>query len=136
MGVIMTWEYGLIGLIVGAIIGVIVTRFGSRKLRDQHALQYELEKTKDELKELKQELNGHFVRSAELLENMSQNYQELYQHMASTTKELLPEQAAQSNPFIWQQTAKSAENENTLAEMPRDYSEKSSGLLRSTNTDK
>lgn len=132
----MTWEYGLIGLIIGVIVGVVITRFGSRKLRDQHALQYELEKTKDELKELKQELNGHFVRSAELLENMSQNYQELYQHMSNTTKELLPEQASQNNPFIWQQSIKNAESENGVAEMPRDYSEKSSGLLRSSNTEK
>ncbi|MBT0725818.1 Z-ring associated protein ZapG [Rosenbergiella australiborealis] len=132
----MTWEYGLIGLVVGVIVGVVITRFGSRKLRDQHALQYELEKTKDELKEFKQELNGHFVRSAELLENMSQNYQELYQHMSSTTKVLLPEQTAQSNPFVWQQTSATHQTDESLAEMPRDYSEKSSGLLRSTTTDK
>lgn len=29
----MIWEYALIGLVVGIIIGVVVMRFGNRKLR-------------------------------------------------------------------------------------------------------
>ena len=39
----MTWEYALIGLVVGIIIGAVAMRFGNRKLRQQQALQYELE---------------------------------------------------------------------------------------------
>lgn len=42
----MTREYALIGLVVGIIIGAVAMRFGNRKLRQQQALQYELEKTK------------------------------------------------------------------------------------------
>ncbi|MDI5304002.1 DUF1043 family protein, partial [Salmonella enterica subsp. enterica serovar Anatum] len=38
----MTWEYALIGLVVGIIIGAVAMRFGNRKLRQQQALQYEL----------------------------------------------------------------------------------------------
>ena len=45
----MTWEYALIGLVVGIIIGAVAMRFGNRKLRQQQALQYELEKNKAEL---------------------------------------------------------------------------------------
>lgn len=40
----MTREYALIGLVVGIIIGAVAMRFGNRKLRQQQALQYELEK--------------------------------------------------------------------------------------------
>ena len=36
----MTWEYALIGLVVGIIIGAVAMRFGNRKLRQQQALQY------------------------------------------------------------------------------------------------
>lgn len=42
----MTREYALIGLVVGIIIGAVAMRFGNRKLRQQQALQYELEKIK------------------------------------------------------------------------------------------
>ncbi|MDR9824807.1 DUF1043 family protein, partial [Vibrio sp. FNV 38] len=52
----MTWEYALIGLVVGIIIGAVAMRFGNRKLRQQQALQYELEKNKAELDEYREEL--------------------------------------------------------------------------------
>jgi uncharacterized membrane-anchored protein YhcB (DUF1043 family) len=67
----MTWEYALIGLVVGIIIGAVAMRFGNRKLRQQQALQYELEKNKAELEEYREELVSHFARSAELLDNMA-----------------------------------------------------------------
>lgn len=60
----MTWEYALIGLVVGIIIGAVAMRFGNRKLRQQQALQYELEKNKAELDEYREELVSHFARSA------------------------------------------------------------------------
>lgn len=50
----MTWEYALIGLVVGIIIGAVAMRFGNRKLRQQQALQYELEKNKAELDEYRE----------------------------------------------------------------------------------
>lgn len=59
----MTWEYALIGLVVGIIIGAVAMRFGNRKLRQQQALQYELEKNKAELDEYREELVSHFARS-------------------------------------------------------------------------
>ncbi len=52
----MTREYALIGLVVGIIIGAVAMRFGNRKLRQQQALQYELEKNKAELDEYREEL--------------------------------------------------------------------------------
>lgn len=64
----MTWEYALIGLVVGIVIGAVAMRFGNRKLRQQQSLQYELEKNKAELEEYREELVSHFARSAELLE--------------------------------------------------------------------
>jgi len=70
----MTWEYALIGLVVGIIIGAVAMRFGNRKLRQQQALQYELEKNKAELEEYREELVSHFARSAELLDNMAHDY--------------------------------------------------------------
>jgi alkylation response protein AidB-like acyl-CoA dehydrogenase len=76
----MTWEYALIGLVVGIIIGAVAMRFGNRKLRQQQALQFELEKNKTELEEYREELVSHFARSAELLDNMADDYRQLYQH--------------------------------------------------------
>ncbi|MEH2766556.1 DUF1043 family protein, partial [Klebsiella pneumoniae] len=81
----MTWEYALIGLVVGIIIGAVAMRFGNRKLRQQQALQYELEKNKAELEEYREELVSHFARSAELLETRQDReiqYHQIGRHQA------------------------------------------------------
>lgn len=100
----MTWEYALIGLVVGIIIGAVAMRFGNRKLRQQQALQYELEKNKAELDEYREELVSHFARSAELLDTMAHDYRQLYQHMAKSSSSLLPELSAEANRsvIVWQ----------------------------------
>ncbi|WP_074011798.1 Z-ring associated protein ZapG [Candidatus Sodalis sp. SoCistrobi] len=129
----MTWEYALIGLVVGIIIGAVAMRFGNRKLRQQQTLQHELEKSKAELDEYRQELTSHFARSAELLDNMADDYRQLYQHMAKSSNSLLPDQRSEDNPFRYRITEAEADNDQIPAEMqPRDYPESASGLLRTT----
>lgn len=60
----MTWEYALIGLVIGFIIGALVVRYGNSKVRQQKTMQVELEKKNEELEEYRKELVGHFARSA------------------------------------------------------------------------
>ncbi len=126
----MTWEYGLIGLVVGLIIGAVAMRFGNKKLREQHTVQYELDKSKAELEDYRKELTSHFARSAELLDNMAQDYRQLYQHMAKGSNNLLPDLPGEQNPFAWQETEAEADNDQSPVQIPRDYSEGASGLLR------
>lgn len=127
----MTWEYALIGLVVGIIIGAVAMRFGNPKLRQQQALQSELEKSKTELETYRQELVGHFAHSAELLDNMAKDYRQLYQHMATSSSNLLPDLPMQDNPFRYRLTEAEADNDQAPVGMPpRDYSDGASGLLR------
>ncbi|MDF7679274.1 Z-ring associated protein ZapG [Enterobacteriaceae bacterium ESL0689] len=126
----MTWEYALAGLVVGIIIGAVAMRFGNRKLRQQQALQCELEKNKNELEGYRKELISHFARSAELLDNMADDYRQLYQHMAKSSSNLLPETMADANPFRHHLADSEAGNDQAPVQMPRDYSEGASGLLR------
>ncbi|CDG22928.1 putative cytochrome d ubiquinol oxidase subunit 3 [Xenorhabdus poinarii G6] len=127
----MTWEYALIGLIVGFIIGALAARFGSSKLRQQNALQTELEKNRAELEEYRKELVSHFARSAELLDNMARDYRQLYQHMAKSSNELMPDMPVQDNPFHYRLGESETEAKKMTANTPpRDYSEGASGLFR------
>ncbi len=104
--------------------------FGNRKLRQQQALQFELEKNKAELEEYREELVSHFARSAELLDNMADDYRQLYQHMAKSSSSLLPDAMADANPFRNRPAESEASNDQAPVQMPRDYSEGASGLLR------
>lgn len=126
----MTWEYALIGLVAGLIIGALAMRFGNKKLRGQRQMQYELEKSKAELADYREELTNHFARSAELLDNMARDYRQLYQHMAKGSNDLLPNLPGEKNPFAYQLTESEADNDQAPVQMPRDYSDNASGLLR------
>ncbi|KAA1192262.1 Z-ring associated protein ZapG [Photorhabdus heterorhabditis] len=130
----MTWEYALIGLVVGFVIGALVMRFGNTKLRQQEALQTELENNKSELEEYRKELVGHFAHSAELLDNMARDYRQLYQHMVKSSHELMPNMPVQENPFSYRLTESEADNDQAPVKMPpRDYSDGASGLFRPIN---
>ncbi|KMW74075.1 cytochrome D ubiquinol oxidase subunit III [Photorhabdus luminescens subsp. luminescens] len=130
----MTWEYALIGLVVGFVIGALVMRFGNTKLRQQKALQTELENNKSELEEYRKELVGHFAHSAELLDNMARDYRQLYQHMAKSSHELMPNMPVQDNPFNYRLTESEADNDQAPVKMPpKDYSDGASGLFRPMN---
>ncbi|CDL79186.1 Z-ring associated protein ZapG [Xenorhabdus cabanillasii] len=127
----MTWEYALIGLIIGFIIGALAVRFGSTKLRQQNAVQAELEKNRAELEEYRKELVSHFARSAELLDNMARDYRQLYQHMAKSSNELMPNMPVQDNPFNYRLNESKTDSNKIVTDMPpRDYSEGASGLFR------
>ncbi|WP_339058343.1 Z-ring associated protein ZapG [Candidatus Regiella endosymbiont of Tuberolachnus salignus] len=93
----MTWEYGLIGLIVGMLIGALAMRFGNRDLRQQQKLKNELDRRSIDFEEYRQELVGHFARNAELLDNMARDYRQLYQHIAKNSNNLLPDLPLQDN---------------------------------------
>ncbi|KMJ44918.1 Z-ring associated protein ZapG [Xenorhabdus khoisanae] len=127
----MTWEYALIGLIIGFIVGALAVRFGSSKVRQQNELQAELEKNRTELEEYRKELVSHFARSAELLDNMARDYRQLYQHMAKSSNDLMPNMPIQDNPFNYRLSKSEAEKNKMASDMPpRDYSEGASGLFR------
>ena len=127
----MTWEYALIGLVIGFIIGALVVRYGNPKLRQQKTAQAELDKKNTELEEYRKELVGHFARSAELLDNMARDYRQLYQHMAQSSSESMPDMPAQDNPFNYRLTESEADNDQAPVKMPpRDYSDGASGLFR------
>lgn len=125
----MTWEYAMMGLVVGFIIGALVIRFGNKKFRQQHSMQCQLEKTKAELDDYREELTNHFARSAKLLDNMARDYRQLYQHMAKGSNTLMSNFSGEKKPFDWQLTEAEADNDQAPVQIPRDYSDNPSELL-------
>ncbi|VEB53433.1 cytochrome d ubiquinol oxidase subunit III [Salmonella enterica subsp. enterica] len=128
----MTWEYALIGLVVGIIIGAVAMRFGNRKLRQQQALQYELEKNKAELEEYREELvkplcpqrGNCWIPWRMITASCISIWRKA---PAACCRKCLRE----SNPFRNRLAESEASNDQAPVQMPRDYSEGASGLLRS-----
>ncbi|MCC4799551.1 hypothetical protein BCT30_17095 [Enterovibrio norvegicus] len=122
--------FGALGIVIGFLIG----RFMNRDNTQQKDLKKELEKSRYEVEQYRQELVDHFAQSAELLDNISRDYSKLYQHMAATSAELMPNLPEQDNPFA-KRISKLSDvtpeaDSDTSQEQPRDYSGQATGLLK------
>lgn len=95
----MLWIYGCLIFIIGIIIGVLAARIGTKGGKKQKDLEKALEKSQYELEQTRQELVDHFAQSANLMDDLSKNYQKLYAHMSKTSQALMPSLPSQDNPF-------------------------------------
>ncbi|MEL7291595.1 MAG: Z-ring associated protein ZapG [Pseudomonadota bacterium] len=135
----MPWIYALVGLLVGLVLGVALSRLTTPSYKKQKSVQKDLESAKFELEQQKQDLTDHFAQTADMLDSLGKEYTKLYQHMAKTSTELLPNIPDQDNPFVkkiaHQQGTDSDEVSQTadiqpLSEAPKDYASGSTGLLK------
>lgn len=139
----MPWIYAIVGLLAGCIVGIVVSRITTPQYKSQKTLQKELDSTKFALEQQRQELVDHFAQTAEMLDTIGKDYTKLYQHLATTSKELIPNLADQDNPFV-----KTAAKHNKPAvspieqdndendpdaedeHQPKDYANGATGLLK------
>lgn len=127
----MAWIYALVIFIAGAIIGAFTARLGNKGLKQQKELKKELDKSKYELEQFRQELVDHFAQSSELLDNIAKDYSKLYEHMAKTSTELMPNLPEQDNPFARRvSTLEAVKDTAQVQDQPRDYANGASGLLK------
>lgn len=133
----MPWIYALVGLLVGTLLGVIVSRLTTPGYKKQKSTQKELETAKFELEQQKQDLADHFAQTADMLDSLGKEYTKLYQHMTKTSSELLPNIPVQDNPFnkkvAEQSKPELVVNEDTDEspnEAPKDYASGATGLLK------
>ncbi|MEJ2763926.1 Z-ring associated protein ZapG [Photobacterium sp. MCCC 1A19761] len=127
----MAWIYALLIFAAGAIVGGFAARLGNKSLQQQKELKKDLDKSKYELEQFRQELVDHFARSAELLDNIAKDYSKLYEHMAKTSTELMPNLPEQDNPFARRiSTLTPVVDSGETAAPPRDYANGASGLLK------
>lgn len=135
----MVWTYALIGLAVGIIIGFLICRVTVPGIKHQKSLKQDLEKSKYELEQYRQELVDHFATSATMLEALAKDFNKMYDHMASTSKELMPNLPEQDNPFSArldemtlspELNKKVAHIKKEIDSQPKDYANGASGLLK------
>ena len=89
----------LFTLVAGGIMGFIISHFvfASRK---QNKQQKEIDANKEELEAYKAKVNNHFTDSAELMGQVANSYQALYNHMADQSQTLLDEDNHSHFPLL------------------------------------
>lgn len=121
------WLAIVAAFIVGFIIGYVVLRATNANVQKQLKLEGELKQANEKFDAQKAQLEQHFQQSAALLATLAADYKQLYTHLAKGSQDLLPDEATQKIEFFKQPQLEVKSNDDT---QPRDYSEGSSGILK------
>ena len=82
------WVIGLLSFLLGTVIGCIVTYSIVARNNRTHQLQMELNELTDDFREYRDQVTHHFMRSSELVQEMTQSYRSVYEHLASGAQHL------------------------------------------------
>ncbi|MDH2998474.1 hypothetical protein A1D22_10725 [Pasteurellaceae bacterium LFhippo2] len=121
------WTAIIAAFVVGVIIGYVILRATNISLQKQQKLEADLKQATQKFDEQKQQLEQHFEQSATLLATLAEDYKKLYTHLAQGSQELLPEE----NKIEFFAKPQLENKDETTDDQPKDYSEGSSGLLKS-----
>jgi len=127
---------GLTCLVIGALIGAIISRVTSPQDRKRREVENRLQETEQKLKDYQNDVTEHFIKTSGLINNLTQSYREVHEHMASSAMHL-------ANPDISRQLLNagagtldnpaSIENQalsGKIPEPPKDYAPKApEGIL-------
>ncbi|QLB21421.1 hypothetical protein A6B43_07760 [Vespertiliibacter pulmonis] len=123
------WVIIICAFILGIIIGYVVLRTTNANAKKQQQLASELKSANLKIEQQKEQLEKHFQQSANLLATLADDYKKLYTHLAESSQSLLPEEAQQKIEFF--QPTQITNTAVTEDNQPKDYSEGSSGILKS-----
>lgn len=135
----------LILVAAGVIIGVLISQILTRNHRHESSLKKELEQNRAEFKAYRKQVNEHFQSSAQMLDELAQQYQKIYQHMAEQSTQLLDDQRQNSPMFdpdkkiLYSPTPSQLDAEVDAPEEqpstpPKDYTNERSGILKNDPT--
>lgn len=85
---LLVWQIGLIAIVAGILIGALGYRFFAPSIKHAEEVQAELDKAREELDKYKADVSQHFDRTAELVNDLAQNYVNVYQHLADGAQTL------------------------------------------------
>ncbi|MDX3773453.1 YhcB family protein [Chromatiaceae bacterium AAb-1] len=147
----MDLTLALTGLVVGLIIGALLARFLTLKQFNQHKLQQELNESRQQLHQYRQDVSSHIETTNQLMTQLQDNYSKIARHIAQSKMQLV-EQPAQfaEEPDLNYLSGDTAEHIRqslnqldekrriypSVEQQPRDYSGESSGLMKDRTINK
>lgn len=132
------WIIGIVALAIGALIGYLIGRANSDN-GQQKELMEQLEETQQELNGYKAQVDNHFIRTAELVNNLTESYKEVHEHLANSAQTLCKDsvgaqrlEASSLQPRLTESASPAAEAVEVKpvkpaasnVEPPRDYAPK------------
>jgi uncharacterized membrane-anchored protein YhcB (DUF1043 family) len=85
------WVIGIICLLIGIVLGCMITYALMARNGRTHQLQLELNQLKEHFRDYRDQVTHHFMRTSELVQEMTQSYRSVYEHLASGAQRLCGE---------------------------------------------
>ena len=114
---------------LGAVISLLVMRNSSQQ-QDNRQLQERLQQSEGNLQGYQQEVSDHFTKTAELINNLTQDYKDVHEHLANSALKLSNTEV--SRAFFESANSQLPTSEQVTVhdeklEPPRDWAPKSPG---------
>lgn len=139
----MDYTWSLVGLVVGLIVGALISRLISLKQFGQNKLQQELDDSKKQLTQYRQDVSEHIETTNQLMSQLQDNYARIARHVQQSKMQLVEQPisardevnffAADTTQQIKQSLHQMNERRRdtaTVTQQPRDYSGEASGLIK------
>ncbi len=105
---------GAVALLIGAGIGLFFSRIFTQDNRKNRELEKELQDANASLKNYQQEVSEHYVKTAKLVEDLTDSYRSVHNHLAEGAATLLSTRGAA--PLM--KTIPSREQIEAISELP------------------
>ncbi len=125
----MIWLVAIGCLAIGVVFGVVIaSRYSSGPMRVRE-LENQIRGLKENQREYKDSVSDHFSMTAELVQQMTESYRDVYQHLASGAQDLCSAEVA--NKLLPADTDAVFDTSNSKSDSddlipPRDYAAKQS----------
>jgi len=79
---------GATAFIIGCLLSLLLTKSLSPSEKKSRTLETRLKETEEKLNDYQQEVTDHFAQTAQLVNNLTQNYKEVHEHLAGSALKL------------------------------------------------
>lgn len=86
---------GLVALLVGALGGYVLSKLATGEHRRGKAMERELESAREHNRSYRREVSNHYVKTAQLVDELTESYRQLHNHLAHGSATLIEPRAGQ-----------------------------------------
>jgi uncharacterized membrane-anchored protein YhcB (DUF1043 family) len=135
-GTTSIWLTGILFTALGAMAGSIITYLVVARHGRTRKLQKELDQLKDRFTDYRDQVTQHFMRTSQLVQEMTQSYRAVYEHLASGAQNLCGGQIEAPRRHSGEQEAIGAEDSvEALADSEPDYGDLAGDMPRISDLD-
>jgi len=114
----------LLVLAAGFVAGYLIAKTSNKPTEDTQLLKRKLEELREEHKGYQESVNGHFTHTADLIDKMNKNYNEIQSHLMQGAELLVnSEYRLEVNDSAFDETPEALQSDSETS-APRDYAPK------------